>query len=75
MSTSKLPSTNTVTYAAGSDCLRVEAGVIGERKDRTTFAGFDAPLGDGMEYDKFVVEASYLAPRYVGKETLYLQPC
>ena len=72
MSISKLPSTNTVTYAAGSDCLRVDVGVMGERKDRTSLAGFEASCGEGMEYDKFVVEASYLAPRYMGNETLYL---
>ena len=63
MSMLKLPSTNTVKYAAGSDCRRVEDGVMGERKERTNLAGFELPLGAGIEYDKLVVEASYLAPR------------
>jgi hypothetical protein len=48
-SRSKLPSTKTVTYAAGRDCLKVELGVIGERKERTSFAGFEDEFGDGME--------------------------
>jgi hypothetical protein len=45
----KLPSTYTVTYAAGSDCLMVELGVIGERKESISLAGFEEELGDGME--------------------------
>jgi hypothetical protein len=46
---SKVPSTNTVTYAAGRDCLSVELGVMGERNDSTSFAGFEDELVDGME--------------------------
>ena len=55
----------------------VEVGVTGERNERVisrplvelTFAGA------GMRYVKFVVEASYWEPRYVGNETLNLEPC
>ncbi len=49
ISISKVPSTNTVTYAAGSDCLKVELGVIGERRDKTSIAGFEDALEEGME--------------------------
>lgn len=49
MLTLKVLSTKTVMYAAGRDCLRVEVGVMGERKERTSFAGFEEEFGDGIE--------------------------
>lgn len=69
MSTSKLPLTCTVKYDAGSDCRRVEVGVIGERNDNIISSDsedFAYERGAGMEYVRLVVEASYVAPRYVG---------
>ena len=76
ISTSKLPLTCTVKYDAGNACRRVEVGVIGERNDSiisSDSAVFAYDGGAGMEYVRLVVEASYVAPRYVGKETLKLQ--
>ena len=46
---SKLPSTKTVTYAAGRDWLNVEVGVTGERKDKMRVAGVEDESGAGIE--------------------------
>ena len=45
-------------------------GVIGERKDSTSSASLSEGSFEGIEYDRFVVDASYCAPRYVGKDML-----
>jgi hypothetical protein len=67
MLTSTTPSTYTLRYAAGIVCRRVDVGVIGERKERmiSTSLVFDCDFGARIEYVRFVVEASYLAPSYV----------
>lgn len=44
---------------------RVDVGVRGERKERTISAE-SWEFGAGMEYVRFVVEASKVAPKYVG---------
>jgi hypothetical protein len=72
MVTSNLPSTYIVRYAAGIDCRRVDEGVMGERKESVISRGsengdFD---GAGIEYVRFVVDASYFAPLYVGNATV-----
>ena len=46
---------------------------MGDRKEMMSSTGFDLAPGAGIAYVKLVVEASKLAPRYAGKETLY--PC
>jgi hypothetical protein len=43
---------------------------MGERKDNVSSASCPSGSCEGMEYDRFVVDASYWAPRYFGKETL-----
>lgn len=48
---------------------------MGERNERVSSTGFldlDSDRGAGIKYVKFVVDASNWAPRYSGKETLYL---
>ena len=47
-SRSKSPVTCTVKYAAGIDCRKVEVGVIGDRKDKTTSSGSSDLEGDGI---------------------------
>ena len=56
------PVTWTVKYEAVMACLRVDVGVIGERKDRMISAGSKLALGAGILYVRFVVEASKVAP-------------
>lgn len=65
----------TARYEAGIDCRKVEVGVMGERKDRVSSRASSVSLGPGISYVRFVVEASNVAPRYVGKETLKLDGC
>ena len=52
----------------------MEVGVIGERKEMTSSSGtLDlAEAGAGMEYVRFVVEASKVAPTYSQNEILKL---
>ena len=46
-------------YEAGIDCRRVEVGVIGDRKETTSFASCELfEDGAGIEYVKFVTDAS-----------------
>lgn len=54
------------------DWRRVEVGVMGERKERTSSTGLAdwRNSGAGIKYVKLVVEASKWAPRYAGKVTL-----
>ena len=50
-------------------------GVIGERNERTISrpsVEYVPVEGGGIRYVRLVVEASYWAPKYKGKETLYL---
>lgn len=67
---SKDPSAWIVRYAAGTDWRKVDVGVIGDRNERTILTGAEDPFGGAIEYDRFVVEASKVAPRYVGKAIL-----
>ena len=67
MLTLTLPWTYIERYAAGIVWRRVDVGVMGERKDSviaTSWAAASLP-GARMEYVRFVVDASYLAPLYV----------
>jgi len=49
-------------YAAGIDCLRVEEGVMGDRKESVNESGSAPDEGLVIEYVRFVVEASKVAP-------------
>ena len=55
------------------DCRKVDVGVIGERNEMTISSGGVPSATDacgGMAYDRLVVDASNVAPRYVQNETL-----
>lgn len=46
---------------------------MGDRKDRTTSSGSWDLEGGGILYVRFVVDASKVAPKNVGYDTLKLQ--
>lgn len=54
-----------VRYPAGRDCLNVDVGVMGDKNESVILT-----LVPWMVYVRFVVEASKVAPPYLGKETL-----
>src|SRR3569833_2024617 len=69
MFTSLPPSACTVRYAAGIDCRNVEVGVMGDRNESVTFTEPDEASEPLIRYVRLVVEASKVAPRYIGKAT------
>jgi hypothetical protein len=64
--TSVSPSTYIARYAAGIVCRRVDVGVMGERNESVMLTSSVCLPGARIEYVRFVVEASYWAPLYVG---------
>ena len=53
-------------------CRRGEVGVMGERKDKVISRSFVERIASGarIEYVRLVVDASYVAPLYVGYATV-----
>ena len=52
------------------DWRREDVGVMGERNERIISRSASDDLAAGIMYVRFVVEASKVVPRYLGKEML-----